>query len=700
MAFSAETKPEIAATPRWRQFFGNQSDLILVFGVVGILLILFMPIPAGLLDFLLLANFHFALLVLLLTFYVEKPLQFSTFPSLLLIATLFRLALNIAATRLILADADAGQVIETIGSHVVGGNYVIGLIVFLVLIVVQYVVVTNGAQRVAEVAARFTLDGMPGKQMSIDADLNMGLIDEKQAQERRKQIEKEANFYGAMDGASKFVKGDAIAGIIIILIDIIGGLTIGVAQRDMEWGDALQTYTLLTIGDGIVTQIPALIISTGTGIIVTRAASDGFLSKEITRQVTAFPKILLLVAASLLLIAVLPGIPTFPAMILLSLIGGLLWFAYKAKQRRQAEELSADSDDAEENNEDIYDIMALEPLEVKVGQGLIPLFSGDDSLVMSRIASLRKQYALEKGFVIPRVRAKDDKKLNPQAYEISIYDAKIGDGEILMDRVLAIKPGDVTRELDGLPTEDPTYGLPAWWITENQSQLAKEAGYTVVEPINVLLTHLSETVRNQAHNLLSRAETDRLITRVKKTDPNLVEELIPAVISLSTLQKVLQSLLKEKVSIRNLESILEVLVDSGKQIKEPEILTESVRQALGPSICQSLVADESDLTVFLLDQQIEQALAKGVRPGEKSQIVVEPKYAETVLTRVAATAEKMLNSNLSPVLLCAPELRRHLRRFTERMIPDLIVLSMAEVPSNINVKPYAVVAIDDRAEVI
>jgi flagellar biosynthesis protein FlhA len=677
---------------RMQAFLSKQSDLVLVAGMVGILLVLFTPIPPGLLDFLLIANLSFALLVLLITFYVEKPLQFSTFPSLLLIATLFRLALNIAATRLILSNGDAGKVIGAIGAHVVGGNYVIGMIVFLVLVVVQYVVVTNGAQRVAEVAARFTLDAMPGKQMSIDADLNMGLIDEKQAQDRRRQIEKEANFYGAMDGASKFVKGDAIAGIIIILIDIIGGLTIGIAQMGMDWSQALHTFTLLTIGDGIVTQIPALVISTGTGIIVTRAASDAFLSKEITRQVTSYPKTLGLIGVALAIALLLPGIPAGPVLIMMALIGIMTFVAVRAKARRIVEEEVAP--DLEEAEEDLYAMLTMEPIEINVGQELIPMVGGEDSLMMERISAFRKQYALDIGFVVPKVRVKDNKKIPPTAYQVQLYGAKVGEGTILPDRILAINPGTATAKLDGIETKDPTYGLPSNWIIEDQRTVAKNAGYTLVDPLTVLMTHLTEILRQQSSNLLSRAETERLVERVKQSDPGLVEELIPNVLSLTEVQKILQGLLREKVSIRNLEMILEVLVDAGKQDKTPERLTELVRQRLGSMICQRLTNDSGDLFVLVLDPSIEQTLASSLRSeANRQHFVVEPKIAEQVLTSIAGQVEKMMTANMMPVLLCAPELRRHLRQFTERVMPHLSVLSMAEVPATVTVKSFGLVAL-------
>lgn len=676
-----------------RRTLGTQGDLVLVLSLVGILIVLFTPIPTQLLDFLIIINFSFALLVLLLTFYMGKPLEFSTFPSLLLIATLFRLSLNVAATRLILSNADAGKVIGAVGSYVVGGNYVIGLIVFLILVVVQFVVVTNGAQRVAEVAARFTLDSMPGKQMSIDADMNMGLIDEHEARERRKTIEKEGNFYGAMDGASKFVKGDAIAGVIILLIDIIGGLAIGVGQMDMSWSDAAHTFTLLTIGDGIVTQVPALIIATGTGIIVTRAASDAQLSREVSKQITAYPKTLLLVGAALVGMMFLPGIPILPVAFAMSLVAAITWFARRAKQMEATD--AKDTKSAQKaDDDDIYGMLTIEPIEIRVGQNLIPLVGGDDSVLMERIVAFRKQYALEAGFVIPKIRIKDNKKVGPSEYEIHVYGAKAAGGEVLPDRILAINPGGQRKALQGVETRDPTYGLPATWIIEEQRAEARSAGYTLVEPLTVLMTHVSEVARQQSANLLTRAETERLVGRVRQQQGGLVDELIPGVLSFGDVQKVLQNLLREKVSIRNLEAILEVLVDHGAKIKDTDQLTEFVRQRLGVTICQSLANPEGELYVLTLDPTIEQAISSGVRSVEnRSALVLDPKFAEQLLKKVAANVEKMMGSDVMPVLLCAPSLRRYLRQLTERVMPHLSVVSLSEIPTNVNLKAFGMVSL-------
>lgn len=667
----------------------NQSDLVLVLGMICILTVLFTPIPSGLLDFLLICNFSFALLIMLLSVYVDKPLQFSTFPSILLIATLFRLALNISATRLILGDADAGEVIDAIGTYVVAGNYVIGLIVFLVLIVVQYVVVTNGAQRVAEVAARFTLDGMPGKQMSIDADLNMGLIDEDEARNRRKEIEKEANFYGAMDGASKFVKGDAIAGIIIIFIDIIGGLTIGIAQQGMEWGDALHRYTLLTVGDGIVTQIPALVIATGTGLIVTRAASDEFLSKAITTQIISYPKTLILIGMALLLLLILPGMPVIPTLIVLSIVTVMIYFALKAKK---ATESDVEDESDERESENIYDMLQHDPIEIAVGKELASLVGGDDSVLMERVVNFRKQFAMEIGFVIPKIRVRDNNSLKPNEYQILLYGAKVGSGDIYHDKLLAINPGNAQELKDYKTTQDPTYGLPAYWLSNSEREFADKAGYTVVDPVTVLVTHITESIRKDASTLLSRSESERLVNAVKKSDDSLVDELIPNVMTYSEIQKILQSLIKEKVPIRNMVQILEVLLEEGGNDKNTTRLTELVRVKLGANICESLVNKSGELLVLVLDPSIEQTIAKGItRVQDNENFSLEPQFVDQVIRSLTKNVEKMLKGSSIPVLLCAPELRQHIRRLTERVIPQLHILSMSEVPGTLSVKSYSMV---------
>jgi flagellar biosynthesis protein FlhA len=671
-----------------KKIFGNQADIILILAMVGILIVLFTPIPSQLLDFLLLANLSFALLILLLTFYVEKPVDFSTFPPMLLMATLFRLSLNVAATRLILGEGDAGKVIGAIGSYVVQNNYVIGLVVFLILVVVQYVVVTNGAQRVAEVAARFTLDSMPGQQMSIDADLNMGFIDQAEAQKRRKDIEKSANFYGAMDGASKFVKGDAIAGIVILLIDIFGGLAVGVMQLDMSWAEAAQTFTLLTIGDGIVTQVPALVIAVGTGIIVTRSGEDSQLSKEMATQISAHPKAIYLVIAALLGIAFLPGMPVFPILLIMTIFGLLAYWVSGTKAATKKESETADDD----TDQSVESLLTIDPIEISIGQDLIQLVNADDAIVMDRISSFRKQYALEAGFVIPAIKMRDDKKLNPFQYKVSLYGVAYGDAEILPGHFLAIHPSGRGEKLDGVETRDPTYGLPAVWVNEANRSMAKAKGYTLVDPLTVFMTHLTDILKKNASNLLSRTEVTSILNRIREANAALVDEVIPNVLSAAEIQKVLQNLLREGVSIRNLEGIFEVLADSGRQTKNADQLTEAVRNKLGPAICQGLMSGKSELAVITLDPNIEQKIAESIHVSEEaSKLMIDPRFTEAVVSRLAAQVESMMKNNMAPVLLCAPELRRHIRTLTERVLPHLHVVSMTEVPVTLRLSSFGVV---------
>jgi flagellar biosynthesis protein FlhA len=677
----------------WRRFFGEQTELALVALLGGILMVLFAPIPPGLLDFLLIANFSFALMILLLTFYMGRPLEFSTFPSLLLVATLFRLSLNIAATRLILAEAAAGHVIAAVGNQVVGGNYVIGLIVFLVLIIVQFVVVTNGAQRVAEVAARFTLDSMPGKQMSIDADLNMGLIDQNEARERRKQIEKEANFYGAMDGASRFVKGDAIAGILIILVNIIGGLTIGVAQHDMSWGEALSTYTLLTVGDGIVTQVPALIIATATGIIVTRAASDARLGEEVARQVMSYPKVIAIVTIVLIALAFLPGLPALPVLLIASAMGALFWYASrksaaaKTPEKTAAEAKATDSDD-------LYQSLKVDPVEITIGSELIALVGEEGKLLSDKLGTIRKQYALDMGVVLPPVRVRDDKRLAPSRYEIRVFGSRVADGEVHPDRLLAINPGGSRPPLDGVTAMDPAYGLPAVWIAEATRVAAKSAGYTVVDAAMVFLTHVAEVLRQNAQNFITRAETERLIARVREAQPALVDDLVPKTLSFNDLQRVLQNLVRERVPIRNVEAILEVLGDFGSKIKDADVLTEHVRERLGSVICQQITDGRPEMQVLTFDTGVEQTISSAIRTiDEKAALVLDPRVAEQVLRKLSEETDRMARTNVRPVLLCPPTLRRHVRRFTERLVPHLSVLSLNEVPGHVSLRGFGVVKV-------
>jgi flagellar biosynthesis protein FlhA len=673
---------------------GRNQDLLLVGAVISILLILFTPIPSLLLDLLIIFNFAFALTLLLLTFYVQRPVEFSTFPSLLLVATLFRLSLNIAATRLILTDAHAGDVIQAIGSFAVQGSFVIGLVVFFILVVVQYVVVTSGAQRVSEVAARFVLDSMPGQQMSIDADLNMGLIDQEEAKHRRKDLEKEASFYGSMDGASKFVKGDAIAGIIILLINIFAGLIIGVAQMGMDWSAALQTFTLLTIGDGIVTQVPALIISTATGIIVTRSSSDRQLSTEIFSQLASVPKIMLIVLVTLMVLLVLPGMPKWP-MAILAVVALAAFVGARRRARRLAEEGPPEIGAAAADGAD----KGIAPIEVMLGGEIGQAWQGMKPLLAERVTALREQQERTSGFAIPSVVFQDGAQLSPLAYEVLLFGARHVRGELRPDETLAIGGPVSGARLPGIETRDPAFGLPALWIDPSRNDEARRAGYTLVDPVTVMMTHLGEVLRNEASQLLTRADVVALLEGVRSRQPGLIEELIPQIMTVSDVQRVLQNLLAEEVSIRNVDQILEALVDVGRSSKDHFELTEAVRQRLAHVICHGLRGGRDQLEVLSLHPRIEAQLGEQLRSaGGGGPVVIDPRLAEQLIRGLAPLVEKMMRAGLTPVLLCGPEIRKHLRTFTRRTLPRLAILSVNEVPPSIDLKSFAVLSVEEDAQ--
>jgi flagellar biosynthesis protein FlhA len=684
-------------TALWKILWADKRDLALVGLVVGILIVLFVPVPAAMLDFLLVINISLALLILLVTFFTESPLNFSTFPTLLLIATMFRLALNVSATRLILDGADAGRVIGAMGSFVIRGNYVVGIVVFLILVVVQYVVVTNGAQRVAEVAARFTLDSMPGKQMSIDADMNMGLIDEHEARRRRAVIEREANFYGAMDGATKFVKGDAIAGIVIILINIVGGLAIGIAQLGMPWGEAVQRYTLLTVGDGIVTQIPSLVIAVATGIIITRAAADARLGSEIPKQILSSPRALMVVAAALLVILLMPGFPKIPVLIVLAAAGALAWYAARhaaagdvADDDAEAPEAGAETSPQDE----LQTAMRVEPIEIRMGSAVHALLLGPSGDFAERIQHLRKQVAGDLGFVLPKVQSGLRAELDTHTYEILVQGNRAGQGSLQPDRILAINPGGSRPRLEGQETRDPAYGLPALWIEPAQRTFARGAGYTLVEPDTVLVTHLNEVVKQQAPELLTRAETERLVRRLREHSGSLIDELVPAVLSYSDIQKTLQLLLREQVSIRNLEAILEVMLDLGRTQKSPDDLAERIRERLGASICQKFNDPRGELHVLTLAPEVERSLLGQQRAGEgRGGLFADMTQLDGFIRQMARQAEAMMGKNLMPVLLCPSSLRRPMRGLLQRSLPHVAVIGLNEVPATASVRSFAAVGV-------
>jgi len=664
--------------------------MVLVIGMVMILVILFSPIPPAMLDLAIICNFGLALTILLLTFYVSRPVEFSTFPSLLLVSTLFRLSLNVAATRLILTEADAGEVIGSIGSFAVQGNFVIGLVVFAILVVVQYVVVTSGAQRVSEVAARFMLDAMPGQQMSIDADLNMGLIDQKEAVRRREEIEKEASFYGAMDGASKFVKGDAIAGIIILLINIIAGWIIGVMQMGMPWDEALQRFTLLTIGDGIATQLPALIISIATGIIVTRSSADRELSTEVFKQLASVPRIPLIVAAVLVGLLLLPGMPKWPIFVLI----GVSLFAWH-RARRLAPDLVEESSAALGDGGEMVATGPAAALEIRLGSELAEAWRAEDVVIGDRIAGLRRLYEQDLGIGFPAVRTADGAGLGSLEYEIRLFGARFALDAIHPDKLLAIRPGNEQDRLQGIEARDPAFGLPALWIDPRQGAEARQAGYKVIDPITVLITHFGEIVQSEMATLVTRGVVVRMLDDVRERQAGLVEEIIPNILTVSDIQRVVQNLLAEGVSVANFELILEHLADLARLQKETTELTELVRQRLSYSICHQLRGKHRDLAVLSLDPRIENQIAANVsQSGAQRALLVEPKIADQLIRRLSSLAESMHVEGRSPVLLCGSEVRRHLKAFTRRSIPKLSVLSVNEIPVRISLKSFDVVRLE------
>ncbi len=682
------------------------SDVILSIAVVVVVVMMIVPLPPIMLDLLLTLNITAALTILLVTMYTLEPLQFSVFPSLLLIATIFRLALNVSATRLVLANAYAGEVIKIFGSFVVGGGgditaVVVGAVIFLIIVVIQFVVITSGAQRVAEVAARFTLDAMPGKQMAIDADLNAGLITDDEARARRRGIEKEADFYGAMDGASKFVRGDAIAAIIITIINIIAGLAIGVTLKGFAPSVAVLTYTILTIGEGLVTQIPALLLSTATGLIVTRAASESNLGQDLSRQIIHQPRVFYVVAAVLFVFGLI-----FPSWIkvpfimiaILCAIGAYLMSKAYSQEIVLKESKAKEQKEAVKTPEDMVPLLQVDPLEIELGYALIPLVEvsqGGD--LLDRITNIRKQIALDLGLVVPPIRVRDNVQLKPTYYLIKIKGAEVAKGEIVLGHYLAINSGAVTENISGIPTKEPTFGLPAQWITEAEKEKAELAGYTVVDATAVIATHLTEVIRFNADLLLGRQEVQKLIDHVKRTNPAVVEELTPSLMMIGEIQKVLKNLLKEKVSIRDLVTIFEALADQARNTKDLETLTEYARQACNRSITKQYLNEEGKLPALTLDPKLEQIIQESIQQTERGYVLaIEPKVGRQIFSSLAREIERIAREGFLPVLLCAPVIRPFLKRFVEKILPNLVILSFNDISSNVEVQSLGIVGIPNE----
>ncbi len=681
---------------QWQQLL-KRTDVMAAFGLVGILMIMIIPLPSLLLDLFLSMNITIALLILIISLYTVKATDFSIFPSILLATTLFRLSLNVASTRLILIKGDqgpsaAGSVIQSFGQFVVGGNYVVGLVIFVILVLINFMVITKGAGRVAEVAARFTLDAMPGKQMAIDADLNAGLIDEAEAKQRREDISNEASFHGAMDGASKFVKGDAIAGIIITLVNIGAGFIIGVLQKGMPMAEAAANYTILTVGDGLVGQIPALIISTAAGLLVTRSSSGTDFGSDLKVQFSRYSVALWVVSVVLLLFALIPGLPFIPFMVLSMIMG---FTGYKLDQQKKLdleaiveEEASEPPPKVEENYQELLNV---DLLELEVGYGLIPFVdSSQDGELLVRIQSIRRQFAINNGFIVPPVHIKDNLQLSPNQYTLALKGVQIATAEMLPGYFMAMDPGMVTETIKGVPTQEPAFGLPAIWITEDKKERAQIAGYTVVDCTTVMATHISEIIKQHGHELIGRQEVQDLLENLSKTYPKLVEELVPAVVSLGTLMHILKNLLAEGVSIRDLRTILETIADWAPSTKDTDILTEYVRHALSRSISNDLAVDGT-IPLITLDKTVEDEIAQAVQHKESgSYLAIDPGKAQLILDSIGE-AIPLFQGGQQPALLAAPQIRPHVRKLTERYYPSLVILSHNEIQPNVKIKSLGTV---------
>ncbi|MCR8656268.1 flagellar biosynthesis protein FlhA [Paenibacillus endoradicis] len=671
------------------------KELIITCGIIGIILMMIVPIPTLLIDFLLIVNITIALTILLVAMNTKSALDFAIFPAILLVTTIFRLALSISTTRSILSKAEGGEVIETFGQWVGGGDVIIGFVVFLILVVVQFIVITKGSERVAEVAARFTLDAMPGKQMSIDADLNSGIINEFEAKERRSTIERESNFFGAMDGASKFIKGDAIATIVMMIINLVGGFIIGMVNWDLSFAESLNKFTILTIGDGLVAQIPALLISTASGLIVTRSASDGNLSEDITAQLFKYPKLLYVAAGTIAMLGFTPiGIMrTWPFAIGIA-IGAYLIQTSQSKKAAQ-DELLVEEQQIEEvrSPESVISLLQVDPIEFEFGYGLIPLADtqqGGD--LLDRIIMIRRQCALELGLVVPVIRIRDNIQLKPNEYVIKIKGNTVARGELLLNHYLAMSPGFEDDSIHGIETTEPAFGLPAIWIDEMTKERAELSGYTVVDPPSVVATHLTEIVKRHAHELLGRQETKALVENVKTNYPALVDELIPSIMSLGDVQKVLTKLLQEKVSIRDLVTIFETLADYGQYSKDTDVLTEYVRQSLSRQITLQYSTAGQSLRVITVGAQLEKKLIDAVQQNDQgSYVSLDPVSSQQIYQRLTEQVNRLLQSGQQPIVLTSPTIRMYLRQVVARTLQDIPILSYSELEPNVEVQSVGVV---------
>jgi flagellar biosynthesis protein FlhA len=680
--------------------FSKQGDILLAAGVVTILFVMLIPLPTPFIDFMLSVSISLALIVLVTAMFMTSPLEFSIFPSLLLITTLLRLALNVATTRAILLHGDegtgaAGSVIQSFGEFVVGGNYAVGIVIFMILYILNKTVIVSGTTRIAEVAARFTLDAMPGKQMAVEADLNAGLINEEEATEKREYMRREADFYGAMDGAGKFVSGDVKAGLMITAINMVGGFMIGVIQKDMLWMDAAQTYTLLTIGDGLIATIPSLIISTSAGIIVSRAAAEAKMGEEFIGQLSFHHRALKLVSCILVIFGIVPGMPTIPFLTLAVIV-----YTIGHMSAKQQEELGGEIEELDQKEistldtpEEVQALLPLDQLELEVGYGLIPLVDEEQSgNLLSRIRSIRRQFALDMGVVVPSLHLRDNLQLKPGEYRVLIKGNPVASAELLIDHFLAMDPGDAKHRIQGVETMEPAFNLPAVWIPEAQKEEAMLAGYTVVDPSTVIATHLTEVFRRNLHEFLGRQETQELLDNLAKRAPKAVESLVPAVLSVGGVQKVLQSLVKENVSIRDLLTIVETLADYGNATQDPVQLTEYVRAKMARTIVKPYMGDEGVLPIITMSQQIDEILAGAMRPAEQGgYLALEPGTAQQIIQAINRSTEEAMVADGQPILLVSPQIRAQLAQLLTRFIPTLPVISQAEIPADAKIQSAATV---------
>lgn len=695
--------PQIAATAGVfgkGSFIQKYSDVLIAVAIVIIVVMMIIPLPTLLLDLLICLNITIALLVVMSVIYNKEALDLSIFPSLLLLTTLFRLALNISSTRLILLDGYAGEVITAFGNFVVGGNPVVGFIVFIILVGINFIVITKGSERVAEVSARFTLDAMPGKQMAIDADLNQGAITDAQAKVRREKIQHEADFFGAMDGASKFVKGDAIAAIVIMLINISGGFVIGMLQRNLSALQALQQYTLLTVGEGLVSQIPALLISTATGLIVTRAGAEGNLGSDMVSQLFRNDRIFFILSGVLAFFAIVPGLPGIPFSVLAVLcffIGRALkqsTAATAAQEAKTEKSVQQQQKKKATSPENIVSLLQVDPMELEIGYSLIPLVdTGQGGDLLDRIVMIRRQCALELGLVVPTIRIRDNIQIKPNAYIIKLKGVEIAKGELMLDHYLAMNSGTVFEEVPGIETTEPAFGLPALWIPESEREQAELNGYTVVDACSVLATHLTEVIKSHAAEILGRQEAQNLVDNLKKTNKALVEEVVPDLLTVGEVQKVLQNLLAERISIRDMETIFEVLSDYARATKDTEILTEYVRHAMARQITQANVQN-GQLPCVTLDPALENRIAGGVQRTDRgSYVSLDPDSMKKLIDSLNNELQKLTNMGYQPIVLTSPAVRLYFRKLVERSVPGIIVLSQAEIEQNVEIQILGVVKI-------